>query len=41
MSVKTFTPNPKYMTKQRVAFGLIALFPIAFFAFLPRYHPGR
>ncbi len=25
MSVKTFTPNPKYMTKQRVAFGLIAL----------------
>ena len=25
MSVKTFTPNPKYMTKQRLAFGLVAL----------------
>lgn len=25
MSVKTFTPNPKYMTKQRIAFGLMAL----------------
>jgi len=34
MSVKTFTPNPKYMTKQRLAFGLIALLPIAFFTFL-------
>jgi membrane protein YdbS with pleckstrin-like domain len=34
MSVKTFTPNPKYMTKQRVAFGLLALLPIAFFTFL-------
>ena len=34
MSIKTFTPNPKYMTKQRIAFGLLALFPIAFFTFL-------
>lgn len=34
MSIKTFTPNPKYMTKQRIAFGLLALLPIAFFTFL-------
>jgi len=33
MSVKTFTPNPKYMTKQRIAFGLIAL-AILFFGLL-------
>ena len=33
MSVKTFTPNPKYMTKQRLAFGLIAL-SILFFGLL-------
>lgn len=30
MSVKTFTPNPKYMTKQRVAFGLLALTILSF-----------
>jgi len=34
MSVKTFIPNPKYMTKQRLAFGLVALISITFFLFL-------
>jgi len=34
MTIKTFNPNPKYMTKQRIAFALLALFPVAFFTFL-------